>query len=181
MAVQAPISRPRVFAAPGAAYIKTRPQQSDGSNTFTGGQFVKMSSGNLAAYVADDTGIYGLTPDDSHTSTSEPYTAPWNELHSVIDPSEGTLFIMNITDGSGTVGSGSTTIGNVTVGTKYSARYLASVDTGCVALDASDSGTAAKNMFQVVDTYVSTKYPDGDASDDFNGRVLVKVIEAGIQ
>jgi len=177
----APISRPRVFSAPGAAYLKTRTQQSDGSNSFSNGQFVKISSGDLAAYVADDTGIYGLTPDNSHASTDEPYTAPWSELHSVIDPSGGTLFIMNITDGSGNVGSGSTTLADVSIGTRYSARYLASVDTTALGVDASDSGTATKNIFQVVDKYINTKYPDGDAAADFNGRVLVKVIDSAIQ
>lgn len=177
----APLSRPRVFSNGGKAFLATRTQQSDGSNTFANGQFVKMSSGSLAAYVADDTAIYGLTPDDSHTSSSEPYTAPWNELHSVIDPSGRVLFIMNITDGSGNVGSGSTTIADVTVGTLYSARYLASVDTSALAVDASDSGTATKNIFRVEDKYSNDKYPDGDATADFNGRVLVSIIDTAIQ
>ena len=178
----APISRPRVYSAPGTPWAGlARPLQNDGGNTFSYGQFVVLTAGALAAYAADGTAVYGLTVDPSHTATEEAYSSPYGELHNCINPS-GQLFLMNITDASGTVGSGSTTQGNVAIGTRYSGTYLASQDTGAVGIDAADSGTAAKNMFQVVDLYQKgTKYPDGDLVGDFNGRVLVKIIDSAIQ
>src|SRR5688572_19273616 len=178
---QAPISRPRLFQSPGTPFPgMLRAVLSDSSNSFSAGQFLKVSSGALAAYVADDVAIYGLSLDDSHTSTSEPYTAPYGENHNPVGLS-GAYFLMNITDASGNVGSGSTTLADVTIGSRYSARYLASVDTAALALDASDVGTATKNLFQVVAKYNDTDYPDGDAAADFNGRVIVKVIDSAIQ
>lgn len=185
MADQAPIARPNLFQAPGTPWPGVlKPSLGDGGNTFAALQFVKVSSGALAAYVADDTAIYGLTTDPSHTSTSEPYTAPYGENHNPVGL-RGVRFLMNVTDGSGTVGSGSTTLNDVTIGTLYSARYLATIDTSCAAVDASDSGTATKNIFKVVGKFLSTatggQYPDGDASDAFNGRVFVEIIESGIQ
>lgn len=184
MAAQAPLSRPVLWQSPGTPFATTLPAITDAANTFTANQFVKISSGALAAYVADDTAIYGLTTDDSHTATSEPYTAPYGQFHNPI-ALRGQTFLMNITDGSGNVGSGSTTLNDVSIGTLYSARYLGSIDTGCVAIDASDSGTATKNIFKVVAKFQSSLtggvFPDGDATDDYNGRVMVEVIDAGIQ
>ncbi len=99
---------------------------------------------------------------------------PFGENHNVVGL-RGAVLLMNITDGSGTVGSGSTTQADVSIGTLYSARYLGSVDTSCLALDASDAGTATKNIFRVV-----AKFPQ-DASGDFNGRVMVQVLDSAIQ
>lgn len=184
MATQAPISRPYTWQSPGKPYTTTLPALSDSSNSFSYSQFVKVSSGALAAYVADDTAIYGLTPDASHTATTEPYEAPYGQFHNPIALS-GQTFLMNITDGSGNVGSGSTTLNDVSIGTLYSARYLATLDTSCVAIDASDTGTATKHIFKVVGKFQSTAtggaFPNGDATDDYNGRVMVQVIPSAIQ
>lgn len=181
----APIGRPALKQNTGTITPGlTRSGQSDSAtaaNVFTGQQFVRISVGNnsetagfLAPYIADDIAIYGLVPDKTHLTTDEPYTQPYGSTHNVIDP-RGAVFLMNITDGSGTVGSGSTTQANVSVGTLYSAHYLASVDTGCLAVDASDTGTATKNIFRVV-----ALWPE-DATTDFNGRVLVSILGTAIQ
>jgi hypothetical protein len=179
MANPAPIGFPRLFDTSNP-WVMQRASLGDGSNTFVAGQFVKVSSGALAPYVADDTGIYGLALDASHASTDEAYAAPFGENHNVVDL-RNSRFVMNITDGSGTVGSGTTTQGDVAIGTLYSARYLASPYTTVLALDASDSGTATKNIFKVEALYNTQIDPGGDAAADYNGRVIVSIIPGGIQ
>jgi hypothetical protein len=181
MATQAPINRPDIYNAPGVAFPCTkRNQLSDGSNTIAAQSFVKVSSGDLAAYQADDTAIYGLMTDASTTATTEPYLSPNGQYHAPLALA-GQQFKMNITDGSGNVGSGSTTVNDVTIGSLYSARYLATVDTSCLAIDASDSGTATKHIFRVEAKCVAPTFQDGDATDDYNGRVIVSVIPSAIQ
>ena len=169
----APITKPTLFQALNPDRC-LRPSKGDASATFEAQQFVLLTSGSLATYVADDVAIYGLTEDGSKTATTEPYDSLYSQNHNVIDPT-GCTFIMNITDASGTVGSGSTTQADVTVGTRYSARYLASPYTTTLGIDAADSGTATKNLFQV------TGLVAADASTDYNGRVYVKVIASAIQ
>lgn len=176
----APLAFPRIFANQAQGWVQQTSAQSDGSNTFVAGQILKLSSGSLAPYVADDTAVWGLSLDVSHASTDTPDVAPFGELHNPAGLRSVRL-LMNITDGSGTVGSGSTTQADVTIGTLYSARYLATVNTAILALDASDSGTATKNIFRVVGLYNTTLASDGDASGDFNGRVIVEVIGTAIQ
>lgn len=179
----APIIFPRVFDT-SRTWVSQRAPLGDGSNTFVAGQFVVSSSSSgvstIAKIAADGVAVWGLTLDPSHASTDEAYTAPFGENHNVVDP-RGTRFIMNITDASGTVGSGSTRIQDVTVGTLYSCVYLASPYGNILAIDASDTGTATKNIWRVEKAYDTTVDPGGDAVGDFNGRVIVSIIETAIQ
>lgn len=188
----APIIYPRLWTSSSAAFpCPLRNPASDGSATLVAGHFVSASlvAGvlTLAAYVADGTGIYGLMNDPSHTSTEEAYSSIYGENHNPIDP-KGAVFIMNITDASGTVGSGSTTHANVTLGSFYSGFYMSSPATA-LGLDASDSatapvvtaGTATKCIFEVVGYYNTSIASDGDASTDYNGRVLVRLLDSAIQ
>jgi hypothetical protein len=171
----APIGCPRPLQFPGTPFPGLQLSAlGDSSNTFVAGQFLKVSSGALAPYVADDTAICGLASDASHAATDEPYSQPFGENHNPI-ALRGVTFLMNITDGSGTVGSGSTTQADVTIGTLYSARYLGTIDTSAAAIDASDTGTATKHIFRVVGKWSQ------DASTDYNGRVMVQVIDTAIQ
>lgn len=179
----APIIYPRLWSSQSGFPCPLRNTASDGSATLVAGHFCSASlvAGvlTLAAYVADGTGIYGLLNDPSHTATEEAYSSIFGENHNVIDP-RGAVFIMNITDASGNVGSGSTTHADVAIGTKYSGFYMSSPATA-LGLDASDSGTATKNLFQVVGYYNTQVAPDGDAAADKNGRVLVQIVGAQIQ
>jgi len=175
----APIAYPRLYQTQGP-WVQQTGSQPDASNTFVAGQFVKMASGALAPYVADDTGIYGLSLDPSHAPTDEPYASPFGENHNPV-ALRGNRFVMNITDGSGTVGSGTTTQAAVTIGAFYSGTYLASPYGTVLGVDASDTGTASKNIFKVVALYNSTLATDGDAVGDFNGRVLVEILGTAIQ
>lgn len=181
----APLIYPRLWSSTAGSFpCPLRATVSDGSATLVAGHFVSASlvAGVLtaAAYVADGTGIYGLMLDPSHTATEEAYSSPYGENHNPVDP-RGAVFIMNITDASGTVGSGSTTHADVAIGTRYSGFYLNTTPATIVGIDSSDSGTATKNLFQVVGYYNTQVAPDGDAATDYNGRVLVKIVDAQIQ
>lgn len=181
MATQAPLGFPQLFDSPGVAFPATkRAQLSDGSNTIPAQSWVRVASGVLIAYAADDVSVYGLMTDGSTTSTTEPYLSPNGEYHAPLDP-RGQEFMMNITDGSGNVGSGSTTINDVTIGAFYSARYLATFNTAILAVDASDTGTATKNIFEVVAKVQAPTFVGGDATDDYNGRVIVRILGSAIQ
>lgn len=169
----APLQRPALWQNI-TPHVFQRAAVTDGSNTFAASQFVKLAAGALAPYVADDTVIYGLVLDASNTSTTEPYQAPWGENHNVVTLT-GTTFLMNVTDASGTIGSGSTTQNDVGLGSRYSARYAGTVDTNALCIDAADGGTASKHIFQVVQ-----KYPY-DAPGDFNGRVMVVLVPSAQQ
>jgi hypothetical protein len=180
----APIIYPRLWSSSSGSFpCPLRATVSDGSATLVAGHFVSASlvAGVLtaAAYVADGTGIYGLMLDPSHTATEEAYSSIFGENHNPVDP-RGAVFIMNITDASGSVGSGSTTHADVAIGTKYSGFYMSAPATA-LGIDSSDSGVATKNLFQVVGYYNTQVAPDGDAATDYNGRVLVKIVEAQIQ
>ncbi len=174
----APLTYPRVFDTSNP-WVQQRAPLADASNTFVAGQFVNVASGALAAYAADDIIIYGLAIDPSHAATDEAYASPFGQNHNVVDP-RNTRFIMNITDGSGSVGSGTTTHAAVAIGTLYSGTYLSAPAT-ILGLDASDSGTATKNIFKVEALYNTQIDPGGDASSDKNGRVIVSIIPSAIQ
>lgn len=177
----APINKPRLYTSQGTTFPAVQvAAYSDGSNSFEAQTLVKIASGVLAAYVADDTAVVGLTPDASKTSTAEPFNALYGENHNPI-ALRGQQFIMNITNAAGDVGSGSTTQADVSLGLRYSGVYFASPYTTTLGLDASDVGTATKNIFKVVGLYNSSVAVDGDASTDPNGRVIVEIIESAIQ
>lgn len=182
----APLIYPRLWSSNGGPFpCPLRNTASDGSATLVAGHFVSASlvAGvlTLAAYVADGVGIYGLMGDPSHTSTEEAYSSPFGENHNVISP-VGAVFIANLTDASGTTAGGSTTHADVTLGLRYSGFYLNSGGvTTKLGIDASDVGVATKNLFKIVGFYNTQIAPDGDAATDYNGRVLVQIVDTQIQ
>lgn len=161
----APINKPTLVQS-GKTWPATRAEVTDASNSFVAQQFVKLSSGALAECASEDTVVYGLVLDDSHTATAEPYTAPFGQLHSPLDVQEGE-FLVNITDTSGAVGSGSTTQADVTVGTAYG-LLLGSGDYDGIAFLNKDDTT--NDFFKV-----ERLWPD-DATTDFNGRVVCSIV-----
>lgn len=187
---QAPLVYPHLASTNGPWVQQTAQQPNytaDSTKPFVAGQFVLLTSGVLVPYV-DTTGtasvnIYGLSLDASTlpVNNPEPYLTPFGQNHNPVSCRNGARFVMNITDGSGTVGSGSTTQANVTLGTLYAGRYLSTITT-ILGINAADSGTAGKNLFKVVGLYtVAAGFSDGDASGDFNGRAIVEVLGTAIQ
>lgn len=161
----APINKPTLVQS-SQTWPQTRAEVTDASNAFAALQFVKLDSGALAECASEDTVVYGLTPDASHTATAEPYTAPFGQLHSPIDV-QGAEFLVNITDGSGAVGSGSTTQADVTVGTAYGLLLGSSTYDGIAFLNKDDT---TNDFFRVERLWA------GDATTDFNGRVVCSIV-----
>ncbi len=184
----APIGRPKLYQSVGTSSPGLlKAQKSDGGNTFAAGSFTVLKGLTLVAYTAADTAVYGLSTDASHAATDEPYTAPFGENHNPVDPA-GQLFMMNVTNATGQVGAGLTTIGDTdcVIGGFYSAVALSSVDTlafglNLVSKTLNSAGTNATNIFQIVDKFDGATYVGGDASTDYNGRVIVKVAPNGLQ
>lgn len=161
-----------------------------GANAFNAYTFVKLTSGFLAVNASTDVLTWGLTIQPSAASTDVPpaqvyypYTSAW-----VLNPT-GVLFVINITDGSGNIGSGTTTQGDVTVGTQYGLRVLTSgTYSGYSFLDAANTtnkffqveGYYSRTGYQGASTSLGTVYPDGDLSTDKNGRVIVSLLPAVI-
>lgn len=182
----APIIYPRVFDTD-RPWVMQRAALGDGSNTFVAGQFVVASTTTgvttIAKYAADGIALWGLTLDPSHASTDEAYAAPFGENHNCVDL-RGTRFLMNLTDGSGTVGSGSTTFNTAAavIGSLYSGFYLATPSGSLIlGVDLSDTGTATKHIFRLEKFYDTSVDPVGDAVGDFNGRVIVSILGSAIQ
>lgn len=179
----APIGRPKLFKSVGTSSPGlTRPQKSDGGNTFVAGAFVALAGSTLIAATNNQTAVWGLSPDASHTSTDEPYTAPFGENHNAIDPN-GQLFVMNTTIANGAVGSGASTLNDVVIGQFYPGIMLNTADTLSMGINAAVTAltASASNIFQVVDKLDAATYVGYDAATDFNGRVVVRVAAPGIQ
>lgn len=204
----APITTPRLFSHIRAQASFTRPRVIDaqvsaqGVTSFYPGQFVVNVSNILNPFIDGGTGtgsttgyayygsatgtgslvLLGLATDASHLTTDETYTNIFGNYHNVIDPS-GATFLMNITDGAGTVGSAGsgTAQSNVTVGTAYGGRYMNTGNLAVLGINSQNTTAADGAIFKVVALYNSNIAVDGDASADFNGRVLVQVLGTGIQ
>lgn len=175
----APISAPRLFQNNGTWDAQRESWPDNNSvNPFVPGQLLKLVSGLLNPYVADDASIFGLSADKSHATTDEPYSAPFGVNHNPIRLN-GVRLLMNLTDVSGTVGSGTTTQGSVTVGTAYSGVYLASPYGSVLGIDRSGGGS--NKIFKVVGLYQAPTFSDGDLSTDFNGRVLIEIVATALQ
>lgn len=163
---QAPITKPFVASTARPEFC-TRPQITDGSNTFTAFNFVYVTSNALAQCPTNATTVYGLVLDPSHAATDEPYDAPFGQLHEVVDTDQA-VFVVNITDGSGNIGSGSTTQEDVAIGSNYELLVKSGGDyDGYQFLDSS----ASTNVF----FRVEGRY-ELDAATDFNGRVYASVV-----
>jgi hypothetical protein len=186
----APIGFPRLISTRGP-WVQQREAQpnytTDATKPFVAGQFVLLTSGVLVPYI-DNQGtpsvaLYGLSLDASTlpVNNPEPYSTPFGQNHNPVSLYNGARFIMNVTDGSGTVGSGTTTQAAVTIGTFYQGRYLTGYPT-VLGINAAASGTTTSYPFKVVGLYTTASgYSDGDASGDFNGRVIVEINTACIQ
>lgn len=157
----------------------------DGSNTIAAQQFVLNTSSAWVKYASAGIIVAGLCLDASHTATEEPFNALYGENHNPIDP-RSCFFLMNLTDGSGTEGSGSTTHADVVLGRYCGAIYGATTTASLMINAATDvvTPTSASGLFwKVVDFYNTalTGNGEGDASTDFNGRVVVDIDPIGLQ
>lgn len=185
MAVAAPIIYPTIWkprqpnTSPGLLGTL-----GDGSNTILKNQFVLNTSGAWVKYAAAGIIVAGLCLDASHAATDEPFNALYGENHNPVDPRTCT-FLMNLTDNSGTEGSGTTTQGSVVLGKYYAAIY-GGTTTGALMINLTTAAVTAASVggvfWKVVGLYNSTLTGfDGDASADFNGRVIVEIDQIGLQ
>jgi len=166
----APINKPTAIQKDGnTAFVQRAKQPYSSASAFKAGQFVVLGSGVLAKVAAGGGTVYGLALEDSvATTVTPPDTLNYGTANFYTNPLDvqDTYFLVNITDGSGTVGSGTTTQAAVSVGTSYQIIYGGTGYTDVQMLNAASSTTP---FFKVAALYSK------DATADFNGRVICSI------
>lgn len=161
----APINPPQPTEYIGHAVPIFRPKAPAANSTaFVAGQFVKTPSA-VTKLAAGDTTVFGWAQEDATATTATPPSCLYAGYTSVQDV-RNTFFLVNITDGSGTIGSGTTTQAAVAIGTAYELIYGASPYTAVQMLNAA----ATTNKFFKVESL----WPK-DLTTDYNGRVLASI------
>ena len=140
------------------------------SSVFLPNSFVVLSGGLLVAVATAGVLVYGWSADKSHLSTDHAPDALYGQNHWPFDPTDA-QFVMNITDNSGHIGqaAGAPQLSVAVVGTSYGIY----------------KNTGGYQMVNISDTTnklftVMALYPN-QALTDYNGRVIVKVIDTCIQ
>jgi hypothetical protein len=123
---------------------------------------------------ANGTLIFGWCPDAVRTSTQKPPTnLPTGDTkHYVFNPAGQSLFLMNITDSSGNVGSSGPAGTTVSIGGQYGLKTVTVSGILCQCVNKDDT---TYKLFEVVE------YGPNQASTDKNPLVVVKVIGTVIQ
>lgn len=170
---QAPIIMPELKRQFGNMNVQ-RPPVSDSTNTFLARSFVYLSSGVLAVIASDGVLCYGQTPDASHLVTDQFLTAPFGENHYVFSPLDAEFEInVGVAATALVIGASAQQPSAVTIGGQYG---IDTATTGAYAgyqfLDPTDT---TNKLFEVVG------FVDGVLTDDYNGRVRVKIIPSTIQ
>lgn len=148
--------------------------QPNGATAFLQRSFVKLASGVLTPCVSADTSCFGQAPGPSHDSTDLPPVSLHTNMHWVFDPKDA-IFIVNITDATGHVGeaNGAPQLSEVVIGTSY--NILRPTSGTYVGYQFLNVDLSAAPFFKVVGIYPN------QALTDFNGLVLVKIVETIIQ
>lgn len=177
-----PVRRPVLLSQQGNLHTQ-RPPVGDGANTFYKGDLVQVSSGSLllvpnTSATASTQLVWGVTPDDSKTSTQKPPDAFFGENHYCFDVTDA-IIEMNITNTAGGVGDATTNNGAagpqlsaVTIGASYGIKTDATNYVGIQMVNISET---TNTLVQVVGL------APNQATADYNGRVLVKIPKAKIQ
>lgn len=189
MAVAAPIIFPAVWkprvpnTSPGLL------TQLNSNTAIVKNTFVLSTSNLWVKYANAGIIVAGLMLDagvtQANAAIAEPFNALYGPNHNPVDPRTCT-FLMNTTDNSGTEGSGSTTASSITLGQYYAARY-GGTTTGALMINNTTGAVtpaSAGGVFWKVIAFYNTAYTngvDGDASADFNVRVVVEIDQIGLQ
>jgi hypothetical protein len=144
--------------------------QPNGGTAFGRHSFVKLVAGVLVPCVTGDVVCYGWVPSESKGPDAKPPEALYGQNHWPFDPRDS-QFVMNITNGTGAIGqaAGAPQLGSALVGTAYGLFRDAN---GNQMLNVADTATP----FARVVAY----YPN-QALTDYNGQVLVELLESVIQ
>lgn len=163
----APVNRPTAIQHDGnSAFVQRAKQPYSSATAFKEKQFVYLSSAVLVKVPAAGASVYGLALEDAVATTITPPDCLYNGTSSPLDVAN-TYFLVNITDASGTVGSGTTTQAAVNVGTAYELVYGT---TGYTEVQMLNAAATTAPFFKV-----NAKYSK-DATADFNGRVICSIV-----
>lgn len=145
----------------------------NGTTPFNARSFVVLAAGIIVPVVTAGVLCLGQSPDASHLSTDIPPAALYSNRHWVFNPRD-CQFIINITDNAGNVGqaNGAPQLSEVVIGTRYGLYRNATTKMQFLNVD-----DTTNDFFEVISIYNGIS----QALTDYNGLVLVKLIESVIQ
>lgn len=179
MPKQIPLQQPDLVRQFGNMNVQ-KPAISDGGNTFLARSLVYITGGALAAIPTAGVLCYGITPDKSHTSTERapeilPRPFGEGELHYPFSPldAEFEINLAALSANAPVIGAAAQTLAAISVGTAYGINTATSGQyAGMQFLNPADT----TNTLLIV-----VGIPAGQASDDYNPRVRVKIVPSKIQ
>lgn len=153
--------------------MEVKPPIANGSNEFLAGSFVKRDGSLMAACVTDDVVCVGWSGGPSVASGERRPEKYW-QANYPLNP-DGTDFLINVTDSSGSVGQASSApqASAVTIGSSYGIyRWTSGPLEGVQALNKDET---TDTLFQV------TALGPNTAAADYNGLVRVRIIPSKVQ
>lgn len=148
-----------------------KPVQPNGGTAFQARSFVFLSGGVLVPCATAATLCYGWAPDSSKASTDQPPVTLYGQNHWPFDPKD-CQFVVNVSDAAAHQGqaAGAPQLSAVAVGGEYGL-----VRNGTTGIQMLDSSNTTQKFFRVI-----AYYPN-QALTDYNGLVLVQLVDAVIQ
>jgi hypothetical protein len=157
----APINRPNPIQFPKGTPVGLPQINATSSNAFLSQQFLTLSSGAYTKTLDAAGTSAALSQEDSASTATNPPDALYGNRTSALSIDD-VVFVVNITDASGTIGSGSTRQQDVTIGSSYAMVSSTGAYANVQMLNAATSSPA---FFKVLGYYPA------DATSDYNGRV----------
>jgi len=158
----APINKPNPIQFPKGTPVGLPQINAASATAFKSQQFLTLTSGTYTKTAAAAGTSAALSQEDSASTSANPPDTLYGNRTSALSIDD-VVFLVNITDASGTIGSGSTRQQDITVGNSYAMVS----STGAYAdIQMLNAATSSPAFFKV-----QALYPL-DATSTFNGRVL---------
>lgn len=162
----APINKPNPIQFPKGTPVGLGQITASSATAFKSQQFLSLSSGSYVK-TADAAGTCAaFSQEDSAATSTNPPDALYGNKTTALNVQD-VVFLVNITDGSGTIGGGSTRQQDVSIGSSYAMVS----STGAYAdIQMLNAATGSPAFFKVIG------FDSRDATSDYNGRVFATIV-----